>query len=428
MLLVQEYLRTHSFDDLAKEHGVYASFSKSGHKWSLNYDQLESKENDPLAQQCRGLILAASDGHSFLPQANTVDGKLRFDHITPGDTVVLAYPMNRFFNYGQGAAEVIDWNDPNVRILEKLDGTLTIVYFDIFTGKWCVATRSVPEADVVLDSGYYTFRTLFEAALQSTFKYTKSASLFEEFCKLHLDKEVTYCFELTSPHNRIVVAYPESRITLLAARRIVQGTQAIVGGSCWDSFEEIDVKNILSNVPHARTYTFASVNDVLDWVSTLNPTENEGVVVMIPSGSNFKRIKIKNPAYLAFNRARDILSTSERNCVELVLAGKDDDVIGMLPNEIVERITKIKLGINLMIKDYDRAFKMFKYASDKLNPGDKKTFAIMVNEYKEIWSSPMFSMFDGKSSNMKDFIDKNKKEGTWGDSFLDRILEISKRY
>jgi len=97
MLLVQEYLKTKSFGDLAREHGVYASFSKSGHKWSLNYDQIEAKESDPLAQECRGLILSAVDGKSFLNQAVIVNGKLSYDNIVPGDTTILAYPIEKIF-------------------------------------------------------------------------------------------------------------------------------------------------------------------------------------------------------------------------------------------------------------------------------------------------------------------------------------------
>jgi hypothetical protein len=167
------------------------------------------------------------------------------------------------------------------------------------------------------------------------------------------------------------------------------------------------------------------VNDLLDWVSTQNPLEHEGVVVR---DSKFNRVKVKNASYVAFNRARDILGTSERNCVELVLAGKEDDVIPALPSEIVDRIIFIKNGLNAMIKDYDRAYKIFKYASDQINAGDKKTFAIMVNGYKGIWSSPMFSMFSNRCSNMKEFIAMNRKEGTWGNSFLDKVLEIIKNY
>src|SRR5271166_5858582 len=99
MLLVQKYLEDHTFADLIKDHGVYASFAKSGHKWSLNYDQLEAKEDNPLAQECRGLILAQETGASLAPIE--VEGRLKYDHLSPGKTIVLAYPIKRFFNYGQ---------------------------------------------------------------------------------------------------------------------------------------------------------------------------------------------------------------------------------------------------------------------------------------------------------------------------------------
>ena len=187
-LLVQEYLENHTFGDLARDHGVYASFSKSGHKFSLNYDQIEAKESDPLAQECRGLVLAAEDGKSFLSQGVVVNGKMSYEQVSPGATRILAYPMKRFFNHGQGSAAEINWSDPKLSVLEKLDGTLCIVYYDLFTDKWCVATRSVSEADLLMDNGIYTFRTLFEKALAETTGYE-----FNVFTR-YLDKSHTYCF------------------------------------------------------------------------------------------------------------------------------------------------------------------------------------------------------------------------------------------
>lgn len=407
-LLVKEYLETKTFGDLVREHGVYASFSKSGYKWSLNYDQLESKESDPLAQQCRGLILATSDCRSLNPEATIVDGKMKFDHICPGKTNILAYPMNRFFNHGQGAAANIDWNDPNISILEKLDGTLIIVYFDPISYKWCVATRSVPEADILLDSGFYTFRTLFEKAV------TSLGMTFDEFV-YNLGINCTYCFELTSPFNRIVVDYKDTNITLIAARNSI-------------TLNELNLNTIKTPAKTVQSYKFTSISDLLNWVSTQNPLEHEGVVVL---DSNFNRIKVKNAAYVAFNRARDILGTSERNCLELVLAGKEDDVIPALPPEIVDRIVNIKAGVIKMIDRYDTAYFMIKSAADMINSDDKKTFAKLVMKMSEskleLWSAPMFNMFDKKSSNMKDFIEKNRKDGTWSDSFLDKILNIIKK-
>lgn len=406
MLLVQEYLKTKSFGDLARDHGVYASFSKSGHKWSLNYDQIEAKESDPLAQQCRGLILSAN-GQSFLNQAVVVNGRLSYDHIVPGDTQILAYPMNRFFNYGQGAAAVIDWHDPQLAVLEKLDGTLCIVYWDQFISQWCVATRSVPEADLLMDNGLFTFRTLFEKAVEETVKIPFSTWL------LSLVKDNTYCFELTTPYNRIVVQYDTCGITLLAVRNV-------------PSLLETDPNNLaiakLGGVPCVRAYTYSSINELVDWVSTLNPMEHEGVVVR---DSQFRRIKVKNAAYVAYNKVRDVLATSERNCLELIFQEKEDDVLPFLPEEIAKNLHKIKKGVQRIIKEYDEAYKVVKAEADMINPGDKKTFAILATKNKQYWSSPFFAMFDGKVMNMKDFIAKNRKEGTWANGFLDKFLELS---
>lgn len=61
MLDIQQYLLTHSFNDLAKDHGIYPGFGKKDKrdntKFSLNYDQIESKNSNPLTHECRGLIL-----------------------------------------------------------------------------------------------------------------------------------------------------------------------------------------------------------------------------------------------------------------------------------------------------------------------------------------------------------------------------------
>lgn len=418
MLLVQKFLESNTFGDLVRDHGVYASFSKSGHKFSLNYDQIEAKEADPLAQECRGLILSLDDGRPVFG-IKMPGGKLNRDGIIPGTTKILAYPMKRFFNYGQGSAAEINWNDKGLTVLEKLDGTLCIVYHDPFTNQWCVATRSVPEADLLMDNGIFTFRTLFEKALQDT-----TGVPFSDFVN-KLDQETTYCFELTTPYNRIVVYYPNNGITLLAARSVLY--QADQWGEKCVSLNELDISTVEAyGVPKVQAHTYTSVNELLDWVSSLNPMEHEGVVVK--QGDN--RIKVKNAAYVAYNKIRDGLATSPRNCVEVILQEKDDDVAAFLPEDIVKNLQNIKVGLISTIRQHDEWYNMITIAMKAINATDKKTFAISVQElvknHKGVWSAPFFQMFDGKALNMKDFIAKNRKEGTWGNSFLDKLLELSK--
>lgn len=426
MLLVQKYLENHTFGKLAAEHGVYASFSKSGHKFSLNYDQIEAKEANPLAQQCRGLVLSLEDGRPILSEVKP-DGKPTRDNMSPGKTKILAYPMNRFFNYGQGSAAKIDWSDPSLSVLEKLDGTLAIVYFDPFkgqAGEWCMATRSVPEADLLMDNGIYTFRTLFEKAVQET-----TGMSFEELTD-DFDKEMTYCFELCTPYNRIVVTYNTCGVTLLAVRKVYYVTPAVAAPNVQvhEDLGEVDFSELHGNikkVPFVKNFNLSTPESLLDWVSTLNPLEYEGVVVR---DSKFNRIKMKNAAYVAYNKLHDKLGSSERNCMEFVLLEKDDDVAAFLPEEIVKNMQSLKSGLQKAIMKYDSVFKLNMLALKALGEEtNKKEFALRVTS-KKMWHAPFFAMWDGKATSMKEFIQRQKKDGTWGDGFLDKVIEISKEH
>src|ERR1700723_1688549 len=264
-LLVQKFLETHSLKELQQEHGVYASFSKCGCFCSFNYDQIEAKENDSLSQECRGLILSATDGRSFLQQSAEIHGKKNYDHVVIGKTRILAFGLRRFFNYGQGSSANIDWSSKELLVLEKLDGTLCQVWYNPFTDKWNIATRSVPEADLKMDNGIFTFAELFQKALLDT-----TGKTFDEYTKC-LNKNATYCFELTTPYNRIVVAYPSNKVSLLAIRLIDYDLPEY----------DIHKMNISDfwGVPIVQAHTLATVESTLEWVASLNPLEHEGVVV-----------------------------------------------------------------------------------------------------------------------------------------------------
>lgn len=398
MLPVQEFLLTNSFGELIAKHGVYASPSKDRRVVSINYDQIETKDSDWLAWDCRGLILAKIDGSEF--QFNS-SNKLDLDCVV-GDTQILAYPMRRFFNYGQEFCSKIEWSDNRLSIQIKSDGTLIIVYFNKLTNKWAAATRKVPEADLLMDNKIYTFRTLFEMALFETCQLT-----FDQFTNL-LNKNYTYCFELCSKLNQIVVDYPKPQVVFLAVRDLTN----------LQEIDPLDFKDIIP-VPQPHTYAHASVEDLVNLVATFNPTEHEGFVVR---DSNFRRLKIKSPAHGLASKMRDSLF-SERNCMELILLGKEDDVLAMdfLPKEITNNIVKIKTGLQKVIKVYDETYK-----SMRVMAGSKKDFALLIKEVKGIWGSPLYAIFDGKASNVCDFIEQNRKMGTWGDSFLDKMLQLSK--
>mgnify|MGYP000883084962 CR=1 FL=1 len=404
-LLVQKFLETKTFADLEKQHGVYCRFSNSGHKFSLNYDTIEAKESDPLAQECRGLVLAKHDG-SIMDATIDSKGKPSRGNVCPGETTILAYPMHRFFNAQQSSAAQVNWNDPKLEVLEKLDGTCIIVYFDHFTNQWCAATRAVCEADLLMDNGLMTFRQLFEKALFET-----TSLSFDDFTS-NLKTAFTYCFELTSPLNKVVCSYPDYKVTLIAVRNVT-------------THLEMDPKSCnivtLGMVPVAKSYQNRTLEEIMEWVSALNPLEYEGVIV---KDSNFNRIKVKNPAYLSFNRLHDTLGKSPRNCLELILLEKDDDAISFLPYEIADNLTSIKQKYKIWLEKEEIRYSAVYYEAKSIMPNDKKTFALTMNKYGNVFKAAYFNIFDGKSTSIKDFIQKSKKDGTWTNSFLDGILSV----
>jgi len=383
-LTVQEYLRTHTLGDLAKEHGVYARHStQNGYKFSLNYDQIEARDADPISQECRGLVLATPMG--FPPVAD--------DTTVVGDTEIMAFPMRRFFNFGQGSAAPVLMDDPETSFQEKLDGSCIIVYWDRFLLKWCAATRSVPDADLPMDGfGIQTFSDLFWKAFDLT------GGSREE-----LYPGWTYVFELTTPDNQVVVRYNDYKVHLLAAR--------------WNSSGQEDDPAQWAqrlHVPLAPRFRFGSVTEMIDFVTSREPAAYEGLVIC---DKNFNRVKIKNPAHLALSKIRDSVAKSPRALMEVILLGKEDDVLPLIPPPIQEKLVEMKDQLRAYLLQMEQDY------SD-LYHQDRKTFALAVQARKSAWMGYMMHRWTGKSDSAKSFIQsqRNMTTGSWNDGFLDTII------
>jgi len=404
-LLVQDFVKNNSLGKLYEMHGVEVSFSKDGTKISFNYSQIKSKESDKLACQCRGLVLALKSGKSIyeFPEFKIVNGSKQTKDIILGDTVIVSYGFDRFFNYGQSTAYV-DFNK-EIKVYEKLDGTCIFVYFH---NKWNIATRSSPEADIEMGNSLYenyTFSSLFKKCIKDTIGIS-----FEEYTKT-LDKNITYVFELTSPQNKIVVNYNNYRATLLAARNKI-------------SFKEYNIEEMNNLVPCVNYFDIKKIEDIISFVKERKAFEHEGVVI---KDSDFNRVKIKNPEYIILNKARDLLSKSKRGIISIILSEKEDDLIPYLAEDIVNEINLFKEKLSNFIDKVDSNYKKY---IDEVNlypdseKNKRKRFAELVN-LNEKYVAPFFQIYSGKASNMKDFLSKNNKDG-WSDSFIDNIIEAIK--
>jgi len=358
-LLVQKYLRSgKTLEELHQDHGV-KSYVCNG-KIGLNY---EAKNTDPVACECRGLILRE------------------------GSYDIVACPMFRFFNMEQGdVAAKIDWNQAAFE--EKIDGSAIIVYN--FQNKWMCGTRGRPEADGTIDDGDLKFSDLVEAAVHAMNPGKNLQDLMNDMQSVETDPDGslvkaadrTFVFELTSPVNRIVCKYQTIKLTLLAVRNNKNLKE--------ESPEGWELESYGLTTP--KLYDFNNVNHMIQVIRDWNPEDHEGVVV---KDFYFNRIKVKSPSYCAFNKMRDSLSTSLRGCIEVILLGKDDDVIPMMPDMIAKRIVALKPLVREVLKQTERDYAELKDIEDM------KTFAFSAKE--KLWPAALFALKRNKTPDLKTF-------------------------
>lgn len=418
--LVIEYLREHTLAQLEEEHGVCARPNARGDKFSLNYDQIRAKGGNLITDQCRGMVVRRTDFNEKSSTRGPIDlaEALRKDapwrHVVMPRLEVLAWPMCRFYNFGDGHVAQLDWNDPRLRVYEKVDGTCIITYWDPLHGAWHCATRSVPEADLPirgdsLEIGDMTFAQLFLKALVATREEVSGKPVDWPVDGpdkvVHLNKEVTYVFELVSRHNQVVVDYPDPRVYLLAARHLPTG--------CEIPIEEIRMEH----VRRPRTWPLRDAVSVGAFVNAAAPVELEGAVACVPNGPSFDRMKIKNLGYVLAHRSKDTVTASPRNALEAIITERIDDVVPLVPKEVGDKMLQMQAAYAQLCKDIDSNFARF----SALAAGERKLFAQQVIASGD-WPPPHFNMWEGRADNAHAWIKSAREKGKLSDSALDVIL------
>lgn len=366
-LLVVDYLRSGgTYESLLAEHAVHAKPHNG--KVSFIYDQIAARDDDPVAQQCRGLILR------------------------DGTWDVVAYPFDRFFNLGQGAAAQIDW--ATARVEEKLDGTLLIVYWDDRAGRWMCGTRSMCEAHGVINSHAVTFAQLADACARG--EGIGAASLHDLMEGLAADRGLTHMFELTGPHNRIVCEYRELSMTLLGARRL-------------SDFAEINARQYAdaTGFTAVNTWPFTDLAALHAALADWSPLEREGVVV---KDANFNRIKVKTAQYVAAHRACDTLGSSWRNVCEAIQTGHADDILQCVPPSVRERVEQLRIPIAAIIAETERDF------AELRGIADAKAYALAAKQ--RLWPAGLFALKNGKAESATEFLARMQP---------DHVLELCRK-
>lgn len=295
MLNVQQYLSSHTLDQLKEEYDIGASHHPTLPIFKLNYG-LATQKLSKIGMECRSLTLDKDN-----------------------NLVSRAFP--RFFNLHE-ATEINDtfnWGDFSVN--EKADGWVCVLFW--YNNQWIISSRS-SFGDNPIDGTDLKFKDVVLRGIDQG-----KLSL--------LDKKISYVFEICSPYTKIVRQYADVSCYLLTAYRSEMEMA--------DSFCD-NVARVL-DCPRPEKYNFNSASEVFNFIKNKETTDKtfEGVVLR---DSNNLRIKLKSSTYVALHRLRGEGNNivSPKYIIPLILTGEDSEVLNYWA-EFQEHFDKVRDRLDL---------------------------------------------------------------------------------
>lgn len=361
---VVNFLKANSLDQLKSHFSIKVKEYIDEGLIVLNYT-IFSSENDPIAKECRSLIL------------------------TIPDYKIVSRSFDRFLNYNEMSARVADTTDVNdgkCYAKEKIDGSL--IKFYQFNGEWYVSTRGMAyaEGEINRTSGT-TIPVTYKQAVYESLDISNDIE-FQQFCQTHnLNGSYTYILELTGKDNRIITEYNPNKyeLWLLGIRRNDATGEYVNVDIC-------DLPNELIKKP--KVFSFSSISDCVNEANKLTDLQ-EGFVIC--SKSTWQPIyKVKSSRYVCYHNT--ILNG--------VLTAKD--VLKLIANE-----------------DWKEFIAYFPEHSDAVNGNlelVRRYFCTAEAEWQKLRETMKFgndfSVFDGKQWKSIAIIAIKKKEENFLQIFM----------
>ena len=345
-LEIIEFIHAHQdWEILLANAPYFVKIKREGIFVLLKYDQIRSDLTIPLVRECRGIILDESGGYR-----------------------PACVPFYKFGNFGESYIPDIDW--ASARIQEKLDGSLIKLWH--YNGLWHVSSNGEIDARnahihsaLLTGLGRADLYTLFMEAWGNT------GIRLED-----LDKNYTYMFELTSPHNRVVVKYNDTTIWHIGTRDIRTLHEC-----------EVDI-----GIPKPNEFIINTLEACIE--SVKKPGYNdEGYVVV---DKDYNRIKVKSPLYVSLNHVAQGVTT-HGNIIDIIKKNEQDEFLTYFP-EFRDVFNRILACIESFSNRQSEVLLMI--ASIEFD--SRKEFAEAVN--KTQCPACIFAIIDGKAQSPRDWI------------------------
>lgn len=305
---VLEFLSANPISAVA-EHGV--NFVREGDLACLTYGLVEAKASNDIANECRGLILRETDA----------------------GWVVVARSFDRFFNYGENGTTI--YKGMQLEWFTKLDGSLIKIYHDGKT--WRIGTKQT------IDAYYLSEFSRKDAARYDGKKLVRDALMLEDddAFQAYFDKasrgfrDMTFSFELTSPYNRVITLYHETRLRLLAVRHH--------NGEYLDRREWAGYFDILEGEWGTPEEFMVRADALTDFQEGFVGYHNGAPV-----------IKLKSRKYVAAHHVRSSLNL-DKNLTILVLTGEKNEFVAYFP-EYTDRANELQALFEAGLKSVQEAY------------------------------------------------------------------------
>ena len=377
MLHIQKFITEHSdWEALLQEKPYCITISrdvKFGHNLIMfKYSQIDSNFNEALVRECRGLILDE-------------------DTLEP-----VCVPFFKFGNYGESYCPEIDWK--SCWVGEKLDGSLikmsrigddilwsTNGTIDAFKAPLAAQIGCIAKSFGEL--AYFAVLDNYRKACNLSVSDHIDPGCADSWLKSIVKPGFTYMFELTSPFNKVVVQWRETRLSFLGVRNneTLQETY----------FSDHELKYIF-NTP--KVFPLRSVDDCVKAANELD-CNNEGFVVC---DKNFNRVKIKSTTYVALHHMRNNGVLSYERGIEIVRGNELEEVLTYFP-EFKDHLEKIKEKYDFLVSRLEASWDGFSTSVTALAP--RKEAAIWITKNFDI-PGVGFALLDGKVKSVKEWIEK----------------------
>ena len=286
----------------------------------LKYSQIGSDFKNEIVRECRGLIL---DEDTFEP---------------------VCVPFFKFGNYGESYCPEIDWK--SCWVGEKLDGSLIkIVRIGnnlLWSTNGTIDAFKAPLAEQIGclaksfgELAWWAVVDNWRAANSHDRNVCVDPDAVNGWLRNLLEEGHTYMFELTSPYNKVVVSWHETKLNFLGVRD---------NSTLQETYFSDHMLNKIFNVP--KVFPLKSIDDCVKAAEKLD-CNNEGFVVC---DKNFNRVKVKSPTYVALHHMKNNNVLSYARGIEIVRGNELDEVLTYFP-EFAEHLHKIKADYEAFVAE-----------------------------------------------------------------------------